>query len=301
MSEKSRPKIGVALSGAAVRAVAQIGVLEVFRENDIPIDYLVGCSSGALVAASYCAGTMEQFKQDIFHYDLKKWWSFFSLRNAKGGWFNLNEAAREFKKHIRGLRFKDSNPKLGVTVTDINTGELINLVSGDVLEGLKAAAALPGWFEPGIDGDKILVDGGLSDIIPVSSVRKMGADIVIGVDGAASRYLYRTRLSFRIWKMFRRFFGGPRNMQPLNPQRLNFFQVLTRAWDWSIEMQKIEDMDKYKCDFMIELPTKHYGRLDFKNLPTIYEEGRKTAIKHIPEIKKMIENYNNEVYEIVRS
>ncbi|MBI2607566.1 MAG: patatin-like phospholipase family protein [Candidatus Doudnabacteria bacterium] len=289
--EKTRPTIGVALSGAAIRAVAQIGVLEVFRENGIPVDYIVGCSSGALVAASFCAGSMEQLKQDVFRHDLKTWWSFFSLRDANGGWFHLDSAAREFGKYIRGLRFEDSNPKLGLTVTDINTGELITLRSGDVLEGLKATVALPGWFEPVVKENKILVDGGLADIIPVSSVKQMGADIVIGVDGASSRYLYRNRVSFAIWRKFRELFGFPKNLEPLDPNKLNSFKVLTRAWDLSLQMQNKTDSEKYDCDFMLDLPTKHYRRMDFKNLRDIYKEGRKAAEKNLPALKELIHEF----------
>ena len=46
----TRPKVGIALSGASGRAIAHIGVLEVLRENNIPIDYVVGCSSGGAIA-----------------------------------------------------------------------------------------------------------------------------------------------------------------------------------------------------------------------------------------------------------
>ena len=59
--QNNRPKIGIALSGASGRAVAHIAVLEVLREHSIPIDYIVGCSSGALIAASFVIGTMDIF------------------------------------------------------------------------------------------------------------------------------------------------------------------------------------------------------------------------------------------------
>jgi NTE family protein len=52
------PKIGLALSGGSNQGIANIGVLEVLTENHIPIDYLVGCSSGSLISASFVTGTM---------------------------------------------------------------------------------------------------------------------------------------------------------------------------------------------------------------------------------------------------
>src|SRR5215813_5108448 len=52
-----RPKIGVALAGGFARGIAHIGVLRVFRDAGIPIDYVAGTSVGALIGTGYCAGT----------------------------------------------------------------------------------------------------------------------------------------------------------------------------------------------------------------------------------------------------
>ena len=59
-----RPKIGLALSGGSGRAIAHIGVLEVLREYNIPIDVITACSSGTMVAGSFACGTLEELKQD---------------------------------------------------------------------------------------------------------------------------------------------------------------------------------------------------------------------------------------------
>ncbi|HYC28078.1 MAG TPA: patatin-like phospholipase family protein, partial [Chitinophagaceae bacterium] len=87
MENKYRPKIGVALSGASGRAIAHIGVLEVFKEHGIPVDYMVGCSSGALIAASYATDTMGELK-DLFHkLNFRMLLSLWSTKNARGGLF----------------------------------------------------------------------------------------------------------------------------------------------------------------------------------------------------------------------
>ena len=85
-----RPKIGIALSGASGRAIAHTAVLEVFRENNIPIDFIVGCSSGALIAASFAVGTMEKLKEILYGLNFRKMLKLWSTKNAKGGIFHLN-------------------------------------------------------------------------------------------------------------------------------------------------------------------------------------------------------------------
>src|SRR6185436_18284300 len=86
----SRPKIGIALSGASGRAIAHIAVLEVLKENKIPIDYIVGCSSGALIAATFAVGTMEQLKEFMYGLTFPKMLRLWSARNAKGAIFHLD-------------------------------------------------------------------------------------------------------------------------------------------------------------------------------------------------------------------
>ena len=60
----SRPKIGLAMSGAAARSVYYIGFLEVLTENNIQLDYIAASSGATIVAASYACGTLDKFKEE---------------------------------------------------------------------------------------------------------------------------------------------------------------------------------------------------------------------------------------------
>ena len=57
-------KVGLALSGGGALGVAHIGVLQVFEENNIPIDIITGTSMGSLIGGIYCAGVSTQAMQD---------------------------------------------------------------------------------------------------------------------------------------------------------------------------------------------------------------------------------------------
>src|SRR3989344_3652687 len=123
--ENSRPKIGVALSGASGRAIAHIGVLEVLRENNIPVDIIVGCSSGSLIAASFAVGSMEILKAVMFQLTFPKMLRLWSTKNAKGAVFHLNgdKMGETLNSITHGLTFEEINyPKLAFSATDINSG-----------------------------------------------------------------------------------------------------------------------------------------------------------------------------------
>ncbi len=311
-----RPRVGIALSGGATRAMAHIAVLEVLREHKIPIDYLVGCSSGAVVAVAFAAGTLDYFKEWMRSTDTKTVKQLWSRKNAKGGLFHLNnESAQEFiAKIVNGLTFETADPKLGIVASDVNTGELITISLGEVATALKASVAVPGFIEPVVWGGKILVDGGLASIVPTKPVRDMGADIVLGVNISPAKFIYEKKLPY--WKVYRFFTRwmqwertvtrplslGKKFLMRLLPQEesvadpskttLNSFQVLVRALDRSVEIS-----DQYKasedfCDLMISPDVKHYKKHgEFKMMDEIYEEGRRAALEAVPKIRDLISQF----------
>lgn len=310
-----RPKIGVALSGSSGRAIAHIGVLEVFKENNIPIDVIVGCSSGALVAATYAIGTMKVLKDFFYRLTTRKILSFWSVSLNKGGLFHFHRADSELNLMTKNLKFEDiKSTKLAFVAADLNSGELIILDKGDINRAFKAAAAVPGLFETVIWENRVLVDGGLVNVVPTKVAKALGADIVIGVNIAASKFIYEKKLP--IWKGYR-FMTKVLGLQFLREKVLskftsrifmkfdsqsdaleeedikspNIFKVLALALDLSVKVSEQADGQDMPSNIMLEPRVKHYGTVDLKKLHLIYEEGRHCAEKAIPEIRKLMLNY----------
>ncbi len=313
-----RPKIGIALSGASGRAIAHIGVLEVLQENGIPIDFMVGCSSGALISASFAAGTMDVLKEDLHTLTIRKMLNLWSLK-AKGAIFDY-KASDVFSKYTKGLHFEEVKPILGFVATDLDSGELVNITTGDMVVAIKASCAAPGLFEPVIMNGKILVDGGLSNVVPTKAVKNMGADIVIGINIASSKFIYEKRLP--IWRGYRfvtrilglQFFRE--TLLPLLAPRILFrfdtqsdtleeedikvpgmLSVLVKALDHALLRSEQWTESEIACDWMIEPRVKHLGKAEFDKLDFIYEEGRRAAQLAVPQIKKLIQNYTPDPVE----
>jgi NTE family protein len=314
MNSNRKPKIGIALSGASGRTIAHIGVLEVFKENNIPIDYIVGCSSGALVAASFATNTMHGLKDELFDMTKQKLFGLMSLRDAKGALFNLDKAAEWFDKYLNGLTFEQAHPKLGFVAADIHTGQLINITHGNMMKAIRATVAVPGLFEPEVIDNRVLVDGGLVNIVPTKAVKEMGADIVIGVNIAATKFIYEKKLPiWRGYKFITRIFGLQfirEKILPMLSSRVLFqfdsqsdvldaenvkvpgvLTMLTMALDWSLKVSDQWTDSEMACDLMLEPRVKHFGKTEFDSLEKIYIEGRRAAKQALPEIKKLIEVY----------
>lgn len=312
-----RPKIALALSGASGRAIAHIGVLEVLREHNIPIDYITACSSGAIVAGSFACGTMEQLKQDWFKMDRKFLLNLFTFDKSGRGVFSIEKAVEWGRKYVGNKKLEEVVPRLGFACVDVVTGQPLLLSLGDMVRAVQASCAIPGLFEPIQWGNKFLVDGGLFNLVPCEQAREMGADIVIGVDIAATRYMYKKRyihfwrgysflknsFVFRLlswpFSLFGRIYDSSIKFifynqsdffeEELMDKNPYLFSILGKAMEIASERHRKGEIPI--CDIMLSPGVKHLGKINFDKSRWIYEEGRRVALEAIPEIKKLIKDY----------
>jgi len=209
-----RPRIGLALSGGGARGMAHIGVLKVLEELQIPVDYIAGTSMGAIVGGLYAsglsAGELESFFTDMDWDQMledetaRRYRAFrrkeedqrylmgFEVGFSKGKLVyprgvrsgrKLLFAYRQLTMPVTGIEdFRDLPIPFTAVATDIVTGEMVLLDSGDLPLSLLASSSIPGVIAPVSIGDRKLVDGGLVRNIPTDIVRGMGADVVITVD-----------------------------------------------------------------------------------------------------------------------
>lgn len=173
-------KIGLALGGGATLGAAHIGVLKALNELNVPIHYISGTSIGALVAAFYCFDKDYNCIQDIAIN--MSWKDVASVSISKYGLFTNIKIENFLKNHIGTVTFKEGKIPMAFVATNILNGKKVILNKGDVAKSVAASCCIPGIFKPVEVGSRLLVDGGLVENVPISPLKKMGADFIIGVD-----------------------------------------------------------------------------------------------------------------------
>lgn len=214
-SEAPRPKVGLVLSGGAARGLAHIGVLKALEEQGIRIDAIAGTSMGAVVGGLYASGykidELEKLalsidwqaalsdappredvpfrrKQDDRDFLVKQKLSFrddgslgLPLGVIQGQ--NLALLLESLLAHTSDTRDFDKLPiPFRAVITDIANGEKVVFRKGHLPQVIRASMSIPAVFAPvELDG-RLLVDGGMTDNIPLDVAREMGVDIAIVVD-----------------------------------------------------------------------------------------------------------------------
>src|SRR5215472_829686 len=208
------PRIGLALSGGGARGIAHVGVLKVLEEIRVPISCVTGTSMGAIVGATFAAGrTPEEMEKIVLGAD---WDEVFrdkpprdeiAVRRKVDDYKTL--FAPEFGVKDGGLALpkgvlagvsiesffrKLSTPSFGINdfsklpipflavATDIETGEQVVLDHGSLAQVMRASMSVPGAMAPvEIDG-RLLVDGFITNNLPIDQARKLCADVIIAVN-----------------------------------------------------------------------------------------------------------------------
>jgi NTE family protein len=183
-------RVGLALGGGVVRGVSHIGVLSALQEAQIPIDYVAGTSAGSLVGALYCAGwSIERIRAAAK--DLR-WWRLARLTWPKFGWLSFEPMSRWLISQLGDIQIRDLHIPFAAVATNLVTGEPIRFCEGRLAPIIQASCSVPGLVAPTLIDELMLGDGSLSDTVPVSILREMGAEYVIGVDIFSP--VYRRRL-----------------------------------------------------------------------------------------------------------
>ncbi|WP_153124256.1 patatin-like phospholipase family protein [Peribacillus tepidiphilus] len=254
------PKIGLALGSGGARGFAHLGVLKVLKENQIKIDYISGSSMGALIGGFYAAGTdLEQLYKISTHFKRKYYLDFTVPKMG----FVAGKRVKEFIKiFTKGKNIEDLDIPLRVVATDIKTGEKVVFSEGPVSDAVRASISIPGIFVPEKIDDRLLVDGGVVDRVPVSVVKDMGADIVIAVDVAHVKQ---------------------------NMEITSIYDVIMQSLD-ILQMELVE-LRSIAADIMLRPRVEKYNSKAFTNIDEIISIGEDEARRNISRILECIEKW----------
>ncbi|MFC4705255.1 MULTISPECIES: patatin-like phospholipase family protein [Paraburkholderia] len=181
MNRRRAQRVGLVLGGGAARGWAHIGAIRALEEAGIKPDVVCGTSIGALVGAVYANGDLDWLEEWVGKLTWQTVVRLLDLR-LSGGLLGGRKVIDIFAKQFNGCAIDDLAMPFTAVATELDTGREVWLRDGSVVDAVRASIAIPGLFTPIWHDGVWLVDGGLSNPVPVSAARAMRADTVIAVD-----------------------------------------------------------------------------------------------------------------------
>jgi NTE family protein len=248
-----RPLIGLALGSGGAKGLAHIGVLQVLLRERVPLDMIAGSSIGAIVGAAYAAGAdfdiLEKLARTI-NQSL-----FVDVTIPRRGLLEGNKILELIRLLTHNKDFSQLKVPLAVVATDLENGEKVVFRKGNVADAVRASMSVPGVFNPVRLNGRLLVDGAVSESVPILTLKEMGADFIIGVD-------VRTPGKVRV-----------KNIYEVIMQSIDILE--DRACRPSLEM----------ADILIIPETSHISSADFNKADECINEGRRAAMEKMELLK----------------
>lgn len=266
---QQRKTVGLALGSGAVRGLAHIGVLKVLVKNNIPIDYIAGCSIGAWIGAYYALYQDVDKLTEATVGNKKEKLAVLLEPTLRGGIIKGKKVTELLKRYFGDAEFKDLKIPTRIVATDLATGDRVCFSEGKVVDAIRASMSVPYIFAPLVKDRMVLVDGGISNPVPDNIVRDMGADIVISVN--LDNFL---KNKIQNW------------------QKHNFSDKMARSLD--VMRHYLAHYSMSNSDVIIEPDTKLMGMRSWKSFFTEGEDkkvikiGEDEAEKQIEKIKSLI-------------
>jgi NTE family protein len=274
----------LALGGGGSKGNAHIGVLRALEREGFRIRAIAGTSAGGMAASAYAAGHSPDVLEDYMtHVDQR---SFFGFHLGEGpSLLGVSGVAKAMKDLIGDRTFDELEIPCALTAVDVDSGQELVLREGRVLDAVLATIAIPGIFPPKKWGEKLLVDGGVLNPVPVSVVRKISPTPNLPVLAVTLTSTPTDR-------------GQMPAMVPKSAEAvLNRIARLRVAQAFEIFLHSIEiGMSSItELRFQVDRPeviirpeVRQIGYLDLVNVPDVVKLGEEAVEAVLPEIRRAV-------------
>ena len=192
--------VTLVIGSGGVKCAAALGVMRVLEREGIAVEMVVGCSGGSLYAAAIALGwsaeEASETTQRLWTREItsrRNRWAALSILfprlmkfGARFGLVDDTLILERLRAAFGRYSFADARIPLYLTATDFESGEQVTLDSGSLVDAMRASIAIPYIFEPWSVNGRLMIDGYMSDPLPVGVAIKHGAHVILAIGFEAS-------------------------------------------------------------------------------------------------------------------
>ncbi len=276
-------KVALVIGSGSVKCAAAIGLQKVLQREGIEMSMIVGCSGGSIYAALIALGhppeKIAEMTAHLWTRDVT------AKRNGRALWqillpnaFGFDEyfgtiddtlVMERFRAAYGGARIEDAKIPLYITATDFEHGEQVVLTRGALVDAVRASIAIPYIFRAHRVNGQLLVDGYLTDPLPIGVAIKEGANVILAM-GFESPYQGK-----------------------INSLMRYTFQMSSIMSNNLLKSNYAFHSLAHHSEVILILPQfkQHIGLFDTDKIPYVIEEGERATEEQLPYLKKLLAQY----------
>lgn len=284
MNKAEKQKIALVLSGGAARGIAHIGVIEELESRDYEISSIAGTSMGALIGGVYATGRLTALKEYIYTLDKSKLFRMIDFTLSKQGLIKGERVLNKMKELVPDMLIEELGISYAAVAVDLIHREEVVFRSGSLYHAIRASISIPSIFTPVKEANRLLVDGGLLNNLPMAHVARTEGDLLVAVhvnadipvlevdrstDAAKDQAMHQNKI--------RDLFRHIHPSSSKDEGKLGYFSLITRSLELMIMRMTEEKIRQFSPDLLIDVPFDSCNLYDFYRAEEQVESGRQAA------------------------
>lgn len=278
--------VTLVLSGGGARGYAHIGAIEEIENRGYSIKSVAGTSVGSLIGGVYASGKLNEFKEWICNLDKQKVLKLVDFTLSSQGIVKGERFLQAMKKFIPDTNIEELKIKYTATAFDLAHNKEVVFNSGSLYNAIRASIAIPTVFTPVISGNSVLVDGGVTNNIPINNAVRSENDLLIAVNVNADiqeipsiipkSEWENKHMNTKVDEITKGLFRRNNREQRIS---FNYFKLIDLTISSMTNHLAEMTLKGNPPDILIEVPRKSCGTFDFIKAVTLIEIGRCAAKK----------------------
>lgn len=282
--------VALVLSSGGARGLAHIGVIQELEKQGFCITSVAGTSIGSWIGGMYAMGQLDYFTESVCSLNRMEILSLMNFTLNTHGVLSAERAFRKMEREIPDVLIEDLSIPYVAMATDLVNKKEVAFTSGSLYKAIRASIAIPAIITSVQEHDRVLVDGGILNPLPIKQVYRNPGDILVAVNlyGPDDEREKQKSLNGSIFN------GTLHNIQDKasmiekitkpsdgNRQSLNYISIFKEMVGLVLQSNVENALEMYKPDITIHIPRNCAKSFDFHKAEELIEKGRTEARKTI--------------------
>lgn len=274
MKKKSR-KVALVLSSGGARGYAHIGAIEELESRGYEIASVAGCSMGALIGGVYAAGKLQEVSQWMKSLHLRKIFSLVGISLSTSHIIDVDPVLDAMKRIVPDVDIRDLPLPYCAVASDVKNFDEVVFREGSLYEAVRASISVPSMFKPVRRDGMLLVDGGLTNPLPLNRVARTEGDLLVAVNVSAPGEEVVEQLHERARSIYMRSHLFAKRLLPnFSANSGNYYSLISDSFSLMIQQNARQRLELTPPDIVVNIPMNRLKSSDYGNAEKVIRFGR---------------------------
>lgn len=294
-----KKSVSLVLGSGGARGYAHIGAIEEILKRGYKIDAVSGSSMGALIGGLYACGKLKEYKEWVLELDFLDVIKLLDLSFAPSGLIKGDKLFEILESLIKDTLIENLNIPYTAVATDLLNQKEVWFQKGRLIDAIRASIAIPTFFTPKKINNKIFIDGGIANPLPIAPIMSQMSDLVVAINLNSNKAIMNIKLTKKEQKekeeaknifleLLNNLNINIKEEEKKKDENLTYISLISRSLDIMQNILSSYKIAGYRPDILIEIPKDSAMFYEFHRAKELIRLGSKIAKKALDEYESRL-------------